>query len=1389
MSEENTTNIKQSLSNVSGGLNTNVDGNLEITGDLVAGDYNIQAEGVQGDLFQNSQITYNYYNNIPESKVADKEPEAGEPCYKGVLPYYEMDARYFFGRNKLTAALVGHLRTQPFLILTGASGCGKSSLIRAGLIPALQSTILLADGTAPPDGSLRWPVHFITPSASPLESLAASLTRDNESVTAAFTLAQDMRQDERSLNLMARRLNNAAGSERLLLVVDQAEELFTRCKDEEERLAFIANLVSAVDQRAGSVVIIFCYRISFRELFINLPVVGPVFAQYEKIVPPLTLLQMQDCIEAPADVGDKNGPWEFETGLVDLIVREIQNEPYVIPWLSLVLLETWKRRRGRIMTFSSYAESLGVRGAILQKCTAIYQQFTEDQKLVAQTIFLRLTELGEGTQDGSRIVPLLEILPNGVKNPNADLLYVLQELADARLIVVAADGIRVIHETMIRDWPPVREWIAVNRPGLRLQRQLAHDTNRWLWLNRDLGALYRGAKLEQTLEWANTNPAEVTPIEWEFLNLSQEIIAQEIKAKEEAQQRELEIAQRLAESAQKLAENERERASEQQKRAEKEREVAKHLEQGAKRLKMMLAVACVLGIFALSAMYLAVISALENATSQRIARARELAIASLSEIHFPQRSLLLAVEAYNVLEPNDGNVPQLEEALRQALRNAGGRSLQSRVSLQTTSHHTTPEAVTNLIFSANGRWLAFGTMQGTVELWERTADSTTLITLEHQLSGLRVLDVVISPDSEYLYASFEGGILLMWDLIELNTPPVPVFEDSGIYFLSLAVNEHFIAAGGETGQVYVWDRQNFLGDPLAVLTDHQGPVYEMALTADKLVTGGGDTNVFVYDLADLEEEPDLISWHDEIISGLAVSQDGQKVVTAGGTPPWVAANSHDAVAYLWSFDNLDEPEAIFELPESYITSIALNPTADLLLLGGWDNLGYLFNTHQPQNDPYILRGHEQSIFAVDFAADGLWMATGGGDGAVRLWNLADRSQGLTASPFVLRGHNQALKAVEISPDNVWVGTGDGNGEVRLWQLQSADPVVNSFVLEAHNAPITTLKFSPDSRWLATADTAGQLYLWSLSSSRPNLVPIPLPKHTQAIRQLQFLPDEQTLISGGADGLVLVWSLSDPAAPPRQLKTPAGEVHSLTIPPGANPNGWLVVGMSRPTPGRDVRDYPLALYPLSDLEAAPHLLNGHTAEIRTLAITPDENRLISGGADGRVLVWDLRHLEAEPYALHYPDGVLELLVTPNNQWLFVAGYSIDIFVWHLNNLEAEPLRLSNHQAWINDMVLSSTGRWLVSTSYYDETTLWDLTQDPPFSGVVLDRYTFNTTHLAISTDEQWVVAGNNDHTARLLSLDVDSLLELACHTAGRNLYNSRDEWFTFFQGEEYRTTCP
>ncbi|HOT93325.1 MAG TPA: SUMF1/EgtB/PvdO family nonheme iron enzyme [Anaerolineae bacterium] len=499
----------------------------------------------------------------------------GKPPFKGLCYFDVNDADLFFGREQLTADLVGRLREQRFLAVVGASGSGKSSLVRAGIVPALRRGMPLADGAQLPEDSTRWPIHIITPTAHPLEALATTLTRTVESVTATSTLIDDLKSDDRSLHLYVLKLlsqTTVSGdprSNRLLLIVDQFEELFTACKDPEERHAFVGNLMYAVaPETKGQTVIIIALRADFYAHCAQFDTLREALERHQAYIGQMTQDELRRAIEEPA----RRNNWEFESGLVDLMLRDVGDEPGALPLLSHALLETWHRRENRMLTLAGYTEAGGVQGAIARTAETVYGGLTPEQQAIARNIFLCLTELGEGTQDTRRRVTLTELVPGG-KRPDA-IVDMLDTLADARLITVDNEVVEVAHEALIREWPQLRAWLEENRENLRIQRRLGEAAKEWKSLGKDEGALYRGARLVEAQEWALMHADELSDLEQEFMDASQALLARQTAEQKAQEQRELELTQQLLKEVTDRADREHELAEASNARAQAERKVA-----------------------------------------------------------------------------------------------------------------------------------------------------------------------------------------------------------------------------------------------------------------------------------------------------------------------------------------------------------------------------------------------------------------------------------------------------------------------------------------------------------------------------------------------------------------------------------------------------------------------------------------------------------------------------------------------------------------------------------------------------------------------------------------------------------------------------------------------
>ncbi|MGH8899820.1 MAG: TIR domain-containing protein, partial [Egibacteraceae bacterium] len=440
-------------------------------------------------------------------------PEARDDAcpYRGLEVFDEEHAELFFGRDDDIARVVEKLKASRFLAVLGPSGCGKSSLVRAGVVPALKQKAL--------PGSHAWTVRVVTPGARPLEVLAAQLVRlfPGESMQATL---DGLRADERSLDLaVALALAERPADERLVLVVDQFEEVLTLCADEVERAAFLANLCYASTIPDGRVVVVVAMRADFYHRCAPYPALRTLMAAEQFLVGPLDREGLRQVIERPAwRVG-----LELEAELAETILGDVVGRPGSLPLLEYVLLEVWQRRAGRMLTLEAYVAAGGVEGGLAQRAKTVYQGLTPAQQQIARRVLLRLVQPGEGGEDTRRRAQIDELRTR--PDEESDLEVAVKALADGRLLTTGRDEVSgaavvdVAHEALIRGWPELQEWIEQDRELLRAHRRLTEAVAEWEQSGREEGFLYRGGRLAA---WRDRPPGDLNALERAFLVASGE---------------------------------------------------------------------------------------------------------------------------------------------------------------------------------------------------------------------------------------------------------------------------------------------------------------------------------------------------------------------------------------------------------------------------------------------------------------------------------------------------------------------------------------------------------------------------------------------------------------------------------------------------------------------------------------------------------------------------------------------------------------------------------------------------------------------------------------------------------------------------------------------------
>ncbi|MBS0203856.1 MAG: toll/interleukin-1 receptor domain-containing protein [Planctomycetes bacterium] len=505
----------------------------------------------------------------------------GQCPYRGLQAFQPEHAPFFFGREARIEWLLNSLRPAStaqatdtrhenrFLGIIGASGSGKSSLARAGLIPALRRGRL--------EGSDGWPIVICRPGQDPLESLAVALAADStigSRVGDVGDLMSRMQGDETRLHLTTRlALANAPETQRIVVVVDQFEEVFTLQSDnsttslrssrsmgdlgkirtgETRRKAFIDNLIYAAGIPGGKTIVVLTMRADFYGKCASFPNLAAALTDHQDLVGPMIPAELREVIERPAQLVGL----ELESGLTEVLLKEMEDQPGALPLLQHALWELWQRRDGRRLTLAAYQGIGGLEGALEKQANEIFEGLNPDDQATCRRIFLRLTQPGEGSEDTKRRVAVSQL------GDSDAVASVIQRLTNVRLITAEGQSksgseafVEVSHEALIRSWSKLRKWIDSDREALRTMNRLSEASTEWVGANRDPGYLFHGARLAEAEEWAKAPDADLNQVEREFLTASLDLRDRDVREEEARRTRELDTANKLADSERQRAQD------------------------------------------------------------------------------------------------------------------------------------------------------------------------------------------------------------------------------------------------------------------------------------------------------------------------------------------------------------------------------------------------------------------------------------------------------------------------------------------------------------------------------------------------------------------------------------------------------------------------------------------------------------------------------------------------------------------------------------------------------------------------------------------------------------------------------------------------------------------
>lgn len=886
--------------------------------------------------------------------------------YVGLQTFTQEDADLFYGRGTMIDKMINKVSDSPFLAVLGPSGSGKSSVVRAGLLPALKNDAL-------PDSS-EWLYLIIKPNDRPLDTLAAALNKSQGGDLGELADLRRMLSDNERALLLAADMARAENPEaRLVLVIDQFEELWTLAPSEpdayadfvaEKQKPFIDLLLTAIEEQnevnEPSVLIIFTMRADFLHYAAEHRDLADVITEGVEIVSAMQPDELQQAIAEPL----KHVDGKFEKGLVDELIKQSSEREGALPLLQYTLDELWQAAEPNMygtptMTWDAFHALGGVEGALAKRADDILQQeydATEQEQL--RHLLVRLVQPGEGTADTRRRLFLEELVPAGENLEKVQAL--LDPLVKNRLLTTGHDRstgqqtVEISHEALIRAWPTLSEWINEARQTLYFQLQLEEAAKEWQTHDEDMAYLWRDLRLANAEAWLERAQPQLNQRDLSFLQASRDADARRVARKEAAEQeREQLLEARVVAEETAREEAEKRVAAEKEKRQEVERRVAAEKEKRKEKRRTWFLVFLLLLIASVGAGYL-LNDELQAQEQQAIAQAQVKAWKALFELsnqdHDRARLLALAAVRPDV-EPS--------QLVSRALR----KTLEETVIEQQLVGHT--DQVVSVAFSPNGRQVLMGSSNdGTARLWDLQTGQVITLT-EH--SG-PVVSVAFSPNGDHLLTG-SGSEARLWnaqtgELIE------PLLEHTlPVHSVTFSPNgENLLTASGS--EVHLWNVQT--GQVMNSLREH---------------------------IAD--------------VTSVVFSPTGQQVLTG----------SKDHTARLW---NVQTGEVIsLTEHERPVTSVAFSPKGEQVLTGSSDGTVYLWNVKTGEGSN-ILKEHTRPVKSLVFSEDGKQVLTGSSDRTARLWNL---ETGKVTD--ILEGHAAPVLSVAFSKDNKQMLTGSGH-TVRVW---------------------------------------------------------------------------------------------------------------------------------------------------------------------------------------------------------------------------------------------------------------------------------------------------------------------------------------------------------------------